>query len=81
MECSDLQETINKTVKKLETKKEQPKQEKKDPPCARCKKNKKTTKHHWPLGSRRLVPLCTHCYSVVKRQRNRSKWHFGKGLF
>jgi len=53
------------------------KEKKEKPPCARCKKEKQTSKHHWPLGSRRLVPLCAHCYGVVKKQRTRAKNHFG----
>lgn len=48
--------------------------------CARCHKPKKTSKHHWPLGSLRLVPLCNHCYQTAKKQRSRSAKHWGGRL-
>jgi late competence protein required for DNA uptake (superfamily II DNA/RNA helicase) len=48
---------------------------KKQPTCARCHKDKKTRKHHFPLGSNRMALLCNHCYGVVKKQRARAaKW-------
>lgn len=53
--------------------------EKKKPVCARCKNpDKSTRKHHWPLASSRVVPLCNHCYSVARRERKRSKKFNGR---
>lgn len=73
-----VQQHINESVKKMEAKK--PKPQLNQPNCARCHKSKKTRKHHWPLGSLRLVPLCNHCYSTVKKQRNRQSKHWGGSL-
>ena len=69
-----IQQHITDSSKKMEAKKQKP------PNCARCHKPKKTRKHHWPLGSLRLVPLCTHCYTTVKKQRNRQSKHWGGSL-
>lgn len=73
-----IQQHIVEASKKIEVKK--PKPQPKQPNCARCHKPKKTRKHHWPLGSLRLVPLCNHCYNTVKKQRNRSSKHWGGRL-
>lgn len=70
-DAKNIQATIKQVEKKLKTNKE-----KSLPNCARCKKKKNTKKHHWPLGSSRLVPLCNHCYSVTKKQRARNSKHF-----
>ena len=72
----DIQKAINESVQKIIEAQE--KEKKKSTPCARCGKNKNTRKHHWPLGSKRMVPLCNHCYTLVKKQRARSK---GFGMF
>jgi hypothetical protein len=64
------EKAINNIIKSVK------KEEKKKPPCARCGKAKKTAKHHWPLSSSRLVPLCDHCYAVTKKQRKRAAKFF-----
>ena len=74
-----IQMHIQQSEKKMEVKQQKPQQQK-QPVCARCHKPKKTRKHHWPLGSLRLVPLCNHCYSTVKKQRSRSSKHWGGRL-
>ena len=69
-----MEEKIEKIIKqsiKTSEKKMQEEKKQKPPNCARCHKPKKTKKHHWPLGSPRLVPLCDHCFTVTKRQRKR----------
>ena len=72
----DLQQLIKESEQKIEENKrkedEKKKNSKQPPVCARCHKPKKTTKHHWPLSSSRLVPICTHCYNVTKKQRKRA---------
>ena len=78
-----IQRTINETEKKMQEvgkklKKKQATPEK--PKCARCKEEKKCKKHHWPLGSLRLVLLCNHCYNVVKKQRSRRSKFWGGSL-
>jgi hypothetical protein len=47
---------------------------------AECKKQKSSVRpHHYPLGSARLVDLCSHCYEVLRRQRRRNA-SFGRGF-
>ena len=68
-------------IKEAESKMEdKSKHKKKQILCARCHKPKRTRKHHWPLGSLRLVPLCNHCYTTVKKQRNRRSRYYGTSL-
>lgn len=60
--------------------KQQEKPNKASKRCARCRKPKRTRKHHYPLGSLRLVEICNHCYQVIKNQRTRSSKHWGGSL-
>ena len=73
-----IKQSILISEKKMEEKKQKPKQQQQR--CARCRKLKKCRKHHYPLGSLRLVQICNHCYKVIKNQRNRSSKHWGLNL-
>lgn len=72
-------EQIKIHIKEAEKKMEK-KPVKKQPNCARCHKPKKTRRHHWPIGSLRLVPLCSHCYKIARDERKRRAKYFGGRL-
>ena len=76
-DISDLQAAVRESEKKIEQQ-----EKKKQPPlCARCQKRRTYIKHHWPLTSSRVVPLCNHCFNVVKKQRKRTAKFHGGGMF